>query len=73
MGEVIRQDSEDIAVLRAELEQAHNDYVDAQREVERLRAALEIIAGPGESDVYIAAGGGYEGLQAIARDALAGT
>ena len=41
---------------------------------ERLRAALETIAGPQDRgswiEVYRAAGGGYEGLQAIARTAL---
>lgn len=36
----------------------------------RLRGALEEIAGPAESAVYVEAGGGFEGLQAIARRAL---
>jgi hypothetical protein len=43
-------------------------------ENERLRSALQTIRGPedrgGWIEVYRAAGGGYEGLQAIARAAL---
>lgn len=45
-----------------------------EAERDRLRAALEAIRGPADSgpfiDAYRAAGGGYEGLQAIAREAL---
>jgi hypothetical protein len=45
----------------------------SEDEVALLRSALEAIAGPNESHwmhAYRAAGGGYEGLQAIARAAL---
>jgi hypothetical protein len=45
-----------------------------QAEVERLRSALKAIVGPCDSGPWIFAygdaGGGYEGLQAIAREAL---
>jgi hypothetical protein len=43
-------------------------------ELDRLRSALQTIRGPEDRgpwiEVYRAAGGGYEGLQAIARAAL---
>lgn len=50
------------------------DTVAAERD--RYREALRAIRGPEDSgpwmDVYRLAGGGYEGLQAIAREALDG-
>lgn len=46
----------------------------AAAERDRLAEALRVIAGPWDTgpwiEVYRAAGGGYEGLQAIARAAL---
>jgi len=50
--------------------------VDLHAENERLREALRVIRGPEDSgpwiEIYRAAGGGYEGLQAIAEVALDG-